>query len=156
MYERTTGFFMEYALLENKHRCVTWFTSCEYYTPRYMTLQLGDLPSKDSMQMIEIQLKNDGVIRWKRFRVTGPLWGEFTCDRWITLTKASDVELWYFLWSTPEQKLNSHSRLWWFETHWRPLWRHCNKNRETNGCSHAIKCNLRGISAAAAEATIKF
>ena len=30
------------------------------------------------------------------FRVTGPLWG-------IPLTKASEVELWYFLWSAPEQ-----------------------------------------------------
>ena len=28
------------------------------------------------------------------FRVTGPLWGEFTGQRWITLTKASDAELW--------------------------------------------------------------
>ena len=36
------------------------------------------------------------------FRVTGPLWGEFTGHRWIPLTKASDAELWCFLWSTPE------------------------------------------------------
>ena len=33
----------------------------------------------------------------------GPLCGEFTGHRWIPLTKASDVELWCFLWSTPEQ-----------------------------------------------------
>ena len=31
------------------------------------------------------------------FRVTGPLWGEFTGHRWIPLTKASDAGLWYFL-----------------------------------------------------------
>ena len=37
------------------------------------------------------------------FRVTGPLCGEITVGRWIPLTKASDVELWCFLWSTPEQ-----------------------------------------------------
>ena len=37
------------------------------------------------------------------FRVTGPLWWEFTGHRWIPLTKASDMELWYFLWSAPEQ-----------------------------------------------------
>ena len=36
------------------------------------------------------------------FRVTGPLWGEFTGDRW-PLTKASDMELWCFLSSVPEQ-----------------------------------------------------
>ena len=37
------------------------------------------------------------------FRVTGPLWEEFTHHRWIPLTKASDAELWYFLWFAPEQ-----------------------------------------------------
>ena len=31
-------------------------------------------------------------------RVTGPLCGEFTCHRWIPLIKASDAELWCFLW----------------------------------------------------------
>ena len=35
-------------------------------------------------------------------RVTGPLCGEFTGHRWIPLTKASDAELWCFLWSAPE------------------------------------------------------
>ena len=33
------------------------------------------------------------------FRVTGHLCGEFTGLRWIPRTKASDAELWYFLWS---------------------------------------------------------
>ena len=37
------------------------------------------------------------------FRVTGSLWGESTGHQWIPLTKASDMELWCFLWSTPEQ-----------------------------------------------------
>ena len=37
------------------------------------------------------------------FRVTGPLCGEFIGHRWIPLTKASDTELWCFLWSVPEQ-----------------------------------------------------
>ena len=36
------------------------------------------------------------------FRVTGPLCGEFTGHRWIPRTKASDTELWCFLWSVPE------------------------------------------------------
>ena len=34
---------------------------------------------------------------------TGPLCGEFTCHRWISLTKASDMEFWCFLWSATEQ-----------------------------------------------------
>ena len=36
---------------------------------------------------------------WKGniFRATDPLCGEFTDQRWIPFTKASDAELWYFL-----------------------------------------------------------
>ena len=37
------------------------------------------------------------------FCVTGPLCWEFTGNRCIPLTKASDAELWCFLWSAPEQ-----------------------------------------------------
>ena len=36
------------------------------------------------------------------FRVTGHLCGEFTGHRWISRTKASDAEFWFFLWSAPE------------------------------------------------------
>ena len=43
------------------------------------------------------------VIKWKHFPRYWPLWGEFTGDRWIPLTKASDAELWCFLWSVPQQ-----------------------------------------------------
>ena len=38
------------------------------------------------------------------FRVTGLLRREFTGPRWIPRTKASDTELWWFLWSAPEYK----------------------------------------------------
>ena len=36
------------------------------------------------------------------FRVTGHLCGEFTGRQWIPRTKASDAELWCFLWSAPD------------------------------------------------------
>ena len=36
-------------------------------------------------------------------RVTVPLCGEFTGQRWIPLTKASEAELGCFLWSEPKQ-----------------------------------------------------
>ena len=36
------------------------------------------------------------------FRVTGHLCGEFTGPRWIPRTRASDAELWCFLWSASE------------------------------------------------------
>ena len=39
------------------------------------------------------------------FRVTGPLWGESSGHRRIPLTKASDAELWCFLWSAPGRRV---------------------------------------------------
>ena len=36
------------------------------------------------------------------FRVIGALWGESFGDLWIPHTKASEAELWCFLWSAPE------------------------------------------------------
>ena len=35
------------------------------------------------------------------FSVTGSFCGEFTGHRWIPRTKASDAELWCFVWSSP-------------------------------------------------------
>ena len=60
------------------------------------------------------------------FRVTGHLCGEFTGHRWIPHTKASDAELWCFLWSARDKRLSKQSWVWWLETLSRPLWRHCN------------------------------
>ena len=37
------------------------------------------------------------------FSITGTFVRGTTSHRWIPLTKASDAELWYFLWSVPEQ-----------------------------------------------------
>ena len=42
---------------------------------------------------------HDDVIKWKHFPRTGHLCVEFTGQRWIPRTKASDAELWCFLWS---------------------------------------------------------
>ena len=46
--------------------------------------------------MSHLRIYNDDVIK---FRVTGPLCGEFTGHWWIPLTKVSDAKLWCFLWS---------------------------------------------------------
>ena len=46
-----------------------------------------------------LQRRDDVIKRKKNFRGTGPL-----CDHWwIPLTKASDAQLWRFIWSAPEQ-----------------------------------------------------
>ena len=45
---------------------------------------------------------HDDIIRWKHVLRHWPLWWEFTGDRQIPITKASDAELWCRPWSTPE------------------------------------------------------
>ena len=44
------------------------------------------------------------------FRVTGPLCGEFTGHQWIPLPKASDAELWCFIWFAPEQTVEQTTK----------------------------------------------
>ena len=61
--------------------------------------------------------EHDDIIKWKQFLHHWPLWGEFTGQRWIPLTKASDVELWWFLLSGPEHRLSKHRYV-------RDLWCH--------------------------------
>ena len=81
-----------------------------YFASWHLTGQYGRLgmlipwvsPSCQSVQLIgpwQIMTSSNGNI----FRVTGPLYGEFTVHRWIPITKASDAEFWSFLWSVPEQ-----------------------------------------------------
>ena len=69
---------------------------------------------------------HDDVIKWNIFLVTGTLWGVSTGHRWIPLTKASDAELWRFLWSGLEQTAEQTIETLMFETPLRSLWRHCN------------------------------
>ena len=74
------------------------------------------------------------------FRITGPLCGEYIGHRWIPLTKASDAELWCFLWSASE-RLSKQLERRWFETPPRSLWRHCNDDQyrcETKACNWQI------------------
>ena len=51
-----------------------------------------------SLHMFHMMTSSNG----KFFRITGPLCGEFTGQRGIPLTKASDAGLWCFLGSVPE------------------------------------------------------
>ena len=93
------------------------------------------LRSENSEKICSIPLLHQQVINshdtdWVTMMMTssntGPLWGETTCHRWIPLTKASDAELWCFLWSAPEQTVEQRSRRWWFEMPSWSLWHHCN------------------------------
>ena len=46
--------------------------------------------------------EHDGVIKWKYFLIYWSVVREFTGHRWIPRTKASDADLWCFLWAAPE------------------------------------------------------
>ena len=54
---------------------------------------------------IEMALFSQGcnALMMTSSNVTGPSCGKFIGHRWIPLTKASDEDLWCFLWSAPEQ-----------------------------------------------------
>ena len=70
---------------------------------------------------------HDYVIKWKHFRVTGPLWGESTGHRGIPLTKASDTERLCFFDQHLNKGLSKQSRYRWLETPSCSLWRHCHE-----------------------------
>ena len=74
--------------------------ACVYNARRCVSSGQGTHPCHyDYHVMLFIMMKSsNGNI----FRVTGPLCGEFPGHRWIPLTKASDAELWCFLWSASE------------------------------------------------------
>ena len=58
-----------------------------------------------SFHVIYLMMPVDSMITSSNgniFRVTGPLWGEFTGYRWIPPTKACDVELSCFFLTVPE------------------------------------------------------
>ena len=70
------------------------------------------------------------VVKWTSsngtiLSVTCLLWGQSTGQLWILLTKASDAELWCFLWATPEPVGKATIETAGFETPSRSLWRHC-------------------------------
>ena len=60
------------------------------------------------------------------FRVTGPLFGEFTSHRWIPLTKPVTRSFDGFCDLRLNKRLSKQSRRWWFVTQPCSLWRHCN------------------------------
>ena len=68
----------------------SWWT--DFRISVWLILRVSNLESRETMMT-----SSNG----KNFRVTGPLCGKFTGHRWIPRTKASDAELWCFLWSAP-------------------------------------------------------
>ena len=64
-----------------------------------------------------ILLYHEGVIKREHFARYRPIGkgihrspGDSKCHRWVPLTKASDAELWCFIWSVPEQTVMQRIR----------------------------------------------
>ena len=87
------------------------------------------------------------------FRITGPLCGEFTGDRWIPLTKASNAggTLMFPLICALNKRLSKQSWGWWFETPSRSLWRHCNVDLLANV---SVKLDTQSISGSPRESPL--
>ena len=70
-----------------------------YDTSWYMRI-MTDLPNRHpTRSRYNMMTSSNGNI----FRITGPFLGESNGHRWIPLTKTSDRELWFILWSASEQ-----------------------------------------------------
>ena len=76
---------------------------CLYWVFTRTWFCLATVVTNDGMSSHPISVAMMTSSNGNIFRVTGLLWGESTGHRWIPLTKASDAELWYFLWSATEQ-----------------------------------------------------
>ena len=110
---------------ENMHRILFCSDLC-YFTHVFQgnitgAVAITWLPSEKTLKATD---QNDWAkpqtmmtsLNGNSFRVTAPLWGESTGHRWIPLTKASDAELWCFLWSAPKQTFEQTIETLWFET----------------------------------------
>ena len=54
------------------------------------------------LKTLTLNLLHDDVIKWKHFSRNWPFVRGIHRSRWIPHTKASDAELWFFLWSASE------------------------------------------------------
>ena len=86
--------------------CATIAAIC-YTTPWFTALAVILVCLFLSLQVMRY---HDDVSKWKHFMRYWPFVRGIHQSPVVPLTKASDVELWCFLWSAPEQTLNKKSR----------------------------------------------
>ena len=77
---------------------ISWLQYFTVFSYRKMSIRILKRDPGARKANLNMMTSSNGKI----FRVTGHLCGEFTGPRWIPLTKASDAELWCFLWSASE------------------------------------------------------
>ena len=71
------------------------------------------------------QFVHNDVIKWKYFRITGPLCGEFTGQFSSQRSETRSFDVFFDL--RLNKRLSKQSWGWWFETPSRSLWRHRNE-----------------------------
>ena len=87
--------------------------------PALVKFDLGYRNSLSRKCISQCRLVSDSVMtRTEIFSITEPLWGESIGNRRIPFPKASDLELWYFIWCQPEQVIELTADYWWFHTTW--------------------------------------
>ena len=100
--QRTTGIKDERAHSRYFYHTKSLWFSAMYYCPMW---PVGISTVFQRPPIVHLHRPNGRYMtmssNWNIFRVTGLLCGEFTGHRWIPITKASDAELYCFLWSAP-------------------------------------------------------
>ena len=72
---------------------------------KYKWLSVFNVQMHAKVFICEYTDTHDHVIKWKHFQ---RYWSFMRgIHRWTPLTKASDVKLWYFLWSAPGQSVDA-------------------------------------------------
>ena len=95
-----------------------WLTNHNYSSSRVSSDRLSQEQLKTHLMMTS-SIENISC-------VTGPLWKEFTVDRWIPSQRPVRLCFDVFFDLRLNPRLNKQSRRWWFETSSRSSWRHCN------------------------------
>ena len=80
----------------------------------------------ESRPTIWYHIYYDDVIKWKHFRVTGPLCGEFTGPGEFPTQRPVTLSFDVFFDLRLNKRLSKQPWGWWFETPSLSLWHHCN------------------------------
>ena len=96
------------------------FRRCNSHDKLWL-IQAAHLDIACSWEVVMMTSSNGNI-----FRATGPLCGEFTGHRWITLTRPVTRSFDVFSELRLDKRWNKQSWGWWFGTPSRLLWRQCN------------------------------
>ena len=113
-----------FKIIKNNNQFILIFcvsTQATYCMIRIVAVLLQTIRPRLSSRIVCLFGPNGSI-----FRVTGPLWGEFTGHRWIPHTKASNAKFDVFSDVRRNKRYSKQSWGWWFATLSCSLWRHCN------------------------------